>query len=152
MLRAITRRGCTQAVDPAGDPFLLRLELPRLVVELTDIVGHAALPDAFGTARGVAKPVERGVALPRRTSACSSHRVGGFLRCARGVGQLGRLLFARQTLQPSRLLLRLTSQLPLAAPATARGGAEIAAESFAQGGRLALLALILLLLPRRQFP
>ena len=91
-----------------------------MLAELTGAAGQTLdrLPlgrglRSFNVLRRLAQSVECGAPLLARTGRGLSHRIRGFLQPARGLGELGGILVAREFLELARLLLHLTGEVAL---------------------------------------
>ena len=127
-LRPSSRRACASArraaaalpVPDAFTPSAISrcaiLQRARLPLELTHALAHAIGPRALAarSPRGRAARAPAAPCCGDPPAACASRRRP--LELLRRVGQLGRLLLAREPLEPARLFLGLTRQLALRAP------------------------------------
>ena len=143
--RAIGCSGGLHAAHVFRDLLLPLLQPLRLLGEPLHVARDPLIARVLDPARRAIQFLQRRVALRLRAAGGLPHLVGRALQLLSGLCELLRLLLARESLEPARLLLRLPRELALrAATATARLPAHAIAHRFG----LALHPFILLLLSR----
>ena len=143
--RAIGSSGGLHAAHVFRDLLLPLLQPLRLLGEPLHVARDPLIARVLDPARRAIQFLQRRVALRLRAAGGLPHLVGRALQLLSGLCELLRLLLARESLEPARLLLRLPRKFALrAATSTARLPAHAIAHRFG----LALHPFILLLLPR----